>query len=63
MLKRLAILAGTLAALATNVALAEPTINLGGSRDGATGRAEGTAPPRTSSLPHTVTPPSDSWTV
>jgi hypothetical protein len=45
-LKRLAILTGTLAALGANVALAEPTLELGGSNASAPLRAETTAPAR-----------------
>jgi hypothetical protein len=47
MLKRLAILAGTLAVFGSNVALAEPTLELGGPNASAPARAE-TAPPQTS---------------
>ena len=48
MLKRLAILAGTLAAFGSSVALAEPTLELGGANASAPAtRAERTAPPRT----------------
>jgi hypothetical protein len=87
-LKRLAILTATLAALGANVALAEPTLELGGSNASAPVRAEstaparadrtappstaeqtapsgsieeGTAPARTSVLPHTVAPESYNW--
>ena len=40
MLKRLAILAGTLAVFGSNVALAEPTLELGGPNASAPARAE-----------------------
>jgi hypothetical protein len=86
-LKRLAILTATLAALGANVALAEPTLELGGANASApvraertaparadktappstveqtapSGSTEGTAPARTSVLPHTVAPESYNW--
>ena len=48
MLKRLAILAGTLAVFGSNVALAEPTLELGRAERQCTGSRRKTAPPQTS---------------